>query len=153
MTAPTLHELSITRMIAAPPEAVWQVWTERLAEWWAPKPWTTRVDTLEWHAGGAFLAEMIGPAGEVSPIEGVILEIVPTRRIVFTDAFTQGWKPKPPFMVGLFEFAAEGIGTRYTASARHWDAETMRQHEEMGFDAGWGQVADQLAALVEADRR
>jgi uncharacterized protein YndB with AHSA1/START domain len=38
--------------------------------------------------------------------------------------------------------------TRYTAVARHWTVEDRKQHEQMGFHEGWGQCADQLAALV-----
>ena len=40
--------------------------------------------------------------------------------------------------------------TRYTAYARHWTEEAMTQHKEMGFDEGWGAVADQFAALCES---
>ncbi|MEI9981897.1 MAG: hypothetical protein WDN69_00960 [Aliidongia sp.] len=32
---------------------------------------------------------------------------------------------------------------------RHWNAEDKAAHEEMGFHAGWGQCADQLAALAK----
>ena len=38
--------------------------------------------------------------------------------------------------------------TRYTARVQHWSAEDRDAHETMGFHAGWGQCADQLAALV-----
>ena len=122
MTAAVPFELAIERHIDASPEIVFKVWTERLEEWWAPKPWTTR-----------------------------IIEHDPNQRIVFTNAFTAGWIPQTPFMVGLFEFAPEGGGTRYRASARHWDEATMKQHEAMGFQRGWTQVAEQLAALAEAE--
>jgi uncharacterized protein YndB with AHSA1/START domain len=94
---------------------------------------------------------MSGPDGETSPIEGVILEVVPNTRIVFTNAFSAGWIPQTPFMVGFFEFAPEGGGTRYRAGARHWDEATMKQHEAMGFQRGWTQVAGQLAELAEAE--
>ena len=30
----------------------------------------------------------------------------------------------------------------------HWNAETMKQHEAMGFHDGWDKAADQLAALA-----
>lgn len=144
-------ELRITRLIAAPPATVWKVWTERLEEWWAPKPWTTRVVEMDLRAGGRSAMVMSGPGGEPSsPIEGVFLEVVPQRRVVFTDAFRVGWVPQKAFMVGFFEFAAEGGGTRYTAGARHWDEAAMRQHEAMGFMPGWTAVAEQLAALAEA---
>jgi uncharacterized protein YndB with AHSA1/START domain len=53
-------------------------------------------------------------------------------------------------MVGFFEIEPEGAGTRYTGRARHWTAEAYKTHSDMGFDAGWGAVADQLAALAEA---
>jgi uncharacterized protein YndB with AHSA1/START domain len=147
------HVLSVSRLIAAPPAEVYRVWTERIAEWWAPAPWTTEVRRLELRPGGTIAMTMRGDApDEVSPVDGVVLEAVPGERILFTDAFSEGWRPQPPFMVGAFTFEAEGDGTRYAASARHWDAETCRRHEEMGFDEGWGMCADQLKALVESGR-
>ena len=143
-------ELAVERFIAAAPGAVYGAWTGRLAEWWAPKPWRTEVLALELRPGGRFAMQMTGPEGEGSPIEGVVLEVVPEQRIVFSNAFTARWVPQRPFMVGLFSFAADGIGTRYRAAARHWDVETMEQHQRMGFEQGWTQVAAQLAALAEA---
>lgn len=150
MTEAGLHELSVERYIAAPPAAVWKVMTERLAEWWCPKPWTTEIRRLEWRPGGPAEMTMRGPnPGEESPIDGVVLELVPERRFVFTNAMRAGWIPQDPFMVGLFELTPERDGTRYRAAARHWSAETMEQHRTMGFDEGWTKVADQLAALAE----
>jgi uncharacterized protein YndB with AHSA1/START domain len=143
-------ELAIERHIAAPPERVFQVWTERLAEWWAPRPWRTEIIEQDYRPGGRSALRMTGPEGEVSEMEGVVLEFIPNRSIVFTNAFTAGWVPQKPFMVGLFSFAPDGAGTRYRAAARHWDEETQRQHEAMGFHQGWTQVAGQLAALAEA---
>lgn len=144
-----LYELSVTRLIQTPRADVYRVWTERLTEWWCPKPWTTEVVEQNLRPGGRSALVMRGPNGEVSDMEGVVLEVVPNERIVFTNAFTAGWVPQAPFMVGLFTFADEDGGTRYTATARHWDAETMRKHEEMGFHPGWDIVAGQLAALCE----
>ena len=46
------HELSITRFIDAPPETVYRVYTERTAEWWAPKPWKTRIVATNAFAAG-----------------------------------------------------------------------------------------------------
>jgi uncharacterized protein YndB with AHSA1/START domain len=153
VTATPAFELAIERYIDAPPETVFKVWIGRLEEWWAPKPWTTRIIEQDVRPGGRTAMVMTGPGGETSPIEGVILEVVPNERIVFTNAFAAGWIPQKPFMVGLFEFAPEGRGTRYRASARHWDEATMKQHEAMGFQRGWTQVAAQLAELAEAKHR
>ena len=42
-TLAATFELSISRLIAAPTETVWKIMTERLSEWWCPKPWTTEI--------------------------------------------------------------------------------------------------------------
>jgi uncharacterized protein YndB with AHSA1/START domain len=143
-------ELSIERHIAASPEAVYKIWTERLAEWWCPKPWTTELIALDLRPGGRSAMVMSGPNGETSPVEGVVLDVIPGRLIVFSDAFTVGWIPNKPFMVGIFSFTPEGSGTRYRAAARHWDEAAMQQHAQMGFIDGWTTVANQLAELAEA---
>lgn len=145
-----VHELSIERYIAAPSETVWKVMTERLNEWWCPKPWTTEIIELDWRAGGRAAMVMRGPDGENQPSDGVVLEVTPNRRFIFTDAFSMGWVPQKAFMVGIFEIEPEGDGTRYRASARHWNEESMNRHAEMGFTQGWTAVADQLADLAES---
>jgi uncharacterized protein YndB with AHSA1/START domain len=142
-------ELSVTRYIAAPPETVYHVWTERLEEWFAPKPYTTRIIEHDLRAGGRSALIMAGPDGEMPPMEGVFLEVIPNRRIVTTDAYRAGWIPQTPFMTAITTFETEGQGTRYTAVARHWTREAKQQHEAMGFVEGWGKVAEQLAALCE----
>jgi uncharacterized protein YndB with AHSA1/START domain len=147
------YELSITRLIDAPVEQVWQIATERLAEWWCPKPWTTEIVEQDWRPGGRSAMIMRGPDGEEHPMEGVFLEVTPGKRFVFTDAFKAGWIPQTAFMVGWFDFAEEGGKTRYTAGARHWTEEALKQHEAMGFAEGWTKVAEQLAAIAEAEAR
>jgi uncharacterized protein YndB with AHSA1/START domain len=147
-----MHELEISRTIAAPPETVYRVWTERLPEWFAPRPWTTPVAEQDYRPGGRTLVVMRSPDGQDIPNEGVFLEVVPNEKLVFTNAFTAGWEPQDPFMVAIFTFEpAEGGGTLYRARARHWSEEVQKQHEEMGFHAGWGQCAAQLAELAEAE--
>lgn len=151
MSAETGYELAIEQRIAASPEKVWDVWTERLEEWWAPRPWTTRIIEQDLRPGGRSCLEMSGPDGESNVMEGVVLEVVPQRRIVFTNAFAAGWIPQTPFMVGLFSFTPDGDGTLYRAASGHWDEATMKRHEEMGFYEGWAQCAAQLAEIAEAD--
>ena len=57
-------------------------------------------------------------------------------------------KPRSGQPTAIVTFVDEGHGTRYTARALHWTVEDRKAHEEMGFHAGWGQCADQLAALA-----
>lgn len=146
-------ELSVTRHIAAPVDTVWRIATERMVDYWCPRPWRVEIVEQEWRAGGRSAMVMHGPNGETMPQEGVFLEVTPGVRFVFTDAFASGWRPQGPFIVGIVELAAEDGGTRYTATARHWTAEACEQHRAMGFEQGWRTVADQLAELAEADAR
>jgi uncharacterized protein YndB with AHSA1/START domain len=148
------YDLSVERRIDAPPSRVWQVMTDRITEWWCPKPWSTTIDKLEWKAGGAFHLVMRGPNGEADcqgeeSVGGVLLEYEPERRFAVTDAFSPGWMPHEPFLVGIFEIEPDGDGTLYRATARHWTAEAMEKHREMGFEQGWNAVAEQLAGLAE----
>lgn len=153
-TAPPIdnpREISVSRHIDAPPAKVWEAMTNRITEWWCPKPWTTEIVEQDWRSGGRSAMVMHGPDGETSPGDGIFLEVTPGKRFVFTDAVTSDWMPQGPFMIGGFEIEAEGGGTRYRAWARHWTDEALAQHQEMGFEPGWGAVADQLKALCEAE--
>ena len=156
MTKAPEHELSITRYIDAPPETVWRVYTERTGEWWCPKPWTTPVVDWDLRPGGRSLTVMRSPEGEETPHEGIILEVVPNRKFVFTNAFTADWQPQVLSgdgcdfgMVAIVTLEPEGKGTRYTARVRHWNAEDLKKHEEMGFEEGWGICADQLEEVAK----
>lgn len=144
-----MHELAITRLIAADPAHVWNVMTDRLEEWWCPKPWTTEIVRLDKRAGGVSNIALRGPNGEEHSTPGLILAWSEGRHFAFTDAIAPGLIPAEPFMIGIWAIEAEGNKTRYTAVARHWTEEAMQQHLEMGFHDGWSTVAAQLQALCE----
>lgn len=148
-----LRELSITRLIHASPEAVYRVWTERTSEWFAPKPYTTPGVEFDLRPGGLMRTDMRAPDGQDLPNQGVFLEVVPNRKLVFTDAFRAGWAPAGPFMVAVVTFEPEGQGTRYTARCLHWTEESLQKHERMGFHEGWDAVTTQLAELAEGETR
>ncbi|HCF24124.1 MULTISPECIES: SRPBCC domain-containing protein [unclassified Novosphingobium] len=145
-----MYELSVTRLIDAAPDKVWKVLTERTNEWWCPKPWRAEVDWGSRAPGGRTHTTMHGPNGEKNEHPGFILAWDEGRRIAVTDAIEGDLKPAGPFMLGIWEIAPEGSGTRYTGRARHWTSESMAHHKEMGFDEGWGIMADQFKELCEA---
>ena len=142
-------ELCIERHFDVPPAAVWTAWTDHLGEWWSPMPWRTEIVENDMRPGGGASFIMHGPDGEASAMPGVYLEVTAPNRIVFTNAFTTGWVPATPFMVGDFTFTDDGAGgTHYRATARHWDEKAMIEHAAMGFAEGWGAVADQLREVA-----
>ncbi|MDE2437272.1 MAG: SRPBCC domain-containing protein [Sphingomonadales bacterium] len=145
------YELSVTRLIAAPPEKVWNVMVNGTDEWWCPKPWRAEVDFGSRKPGGRSMARMHGPNGEQNDHPGFLLAWDEGRRFAMTDAIEEDLQPAGPFMLGIWEIAPEGSGTRYTARARHWTPESMAHHRDMGFEEGWGACADQLKALCEGN--
>ena len=145
------HELVITRLIDVPRDKLFRCWTEPalMVQWFTPPPWKTVRAETDVRTGGASCIVMQGPDGTEMPNRGVYLEVVKNEKIVFTDAYTSAWVPSgKPFFTGVLTFEDEGGKTRYTARARHWNAEDAKAHEAMGFYVGWGIATDQLAALA-----
>ena len=147
------RDLAISRHMSATPDQLWRIWSDPtlLAEWWCPKPWWTEVKAFDFRPGGVFHTELHGPDGEVHSLPGLFLELVPRQRMVFTTVLTEGWRPAAPHpmaMTGIFTMRPDGAGTFYEAKAIHADADTAKQHADMGFAEGWGAVAEQMEALA-----
>ncbi len=150
---PKDRELSFSRLLDAPREKLFRCWTEPqlLTQWFTPPPWKTIKAEVDVRAGGQCNITMQGPEGQEVPNPGVYLDVIPGRKLVFTDAFTTAWRPSAKaFMVGEIKFEDEDGKTRYTATVRHWSAEDSKQHEAMGFHQGWGIATDQLEALARS---
>ncbi|KQZ60706.1 polyketide cyclase [Sphingopyxis sp. Root1497] len=147
-------ELTISRLIKAPPSAVWDAWSDptKLAAWWIPAPIECRVDTLDLRPGGGFVTRMREGDGAFQPhVDGCFLEAVPEKRLVFTTVLTEGWQPAEPWLAitAILTFEAQDGGTLYTARVLHKTPEDSAKHDEMGFQEGWGTAIGQLAALID----
>lgn len=145
------RELELTALIDAPREEVFRAWTDPdlMIQWFTPAPWSTKSVKTDVRAGGSSLIVMADPDGNEYPNPGVYLEVVPNEKIVFTDAFTEAWKPSErPFFVCILTFDDEGGKTRYAARARHFTKEGCDEHEKMGFHDGWKATTEQLKALL-----
>ena len=150
-------DLAISRVIRAPRRELWDAWTDprSLEQWWVPAPGLCKVLTLELRAGGSYLTQYREGTGKPfrPHIDGFFLAVDPTERIVFTDTLTGGWRPsKRPFMTAVISFRDHPGGSEYHAYAMHRSAADRKKHDDMGFQDGWGTVADQLAKLVEGRR-
>jgi uncharacterized protein YndB with AHSA1/START domain len=144
-------DLVLDRVVPAPRAKIWRGWSEPalLKQWFAPLPWTVTEAEIELRAGGLFRFVMQSPEGQSFPNTGLLLEVVPQRKIVFTDTLVAGYRPSPrPFFTAVLTLADEGDGTRYIARALHKDEADRKTHEDMGFHTGWGQCLDQLVALA-----
>lgn len=143
---PTL-DLVLERSLNAPKELLYQCWTEErhLPHFFVPRPHRVVRCRLDPRVGGAFETTFEVDGAEMQN-NGVYLEVIENEKLVFTDGYTEGWKPAPdPFMTAIVLFEDAGGGrTKYTAIARHRSADTAEAHKAMGFYDGWGTVATQL---------
>jgi uncharacterized protein YndB with AHSA1/START domain len=163
MTDPQL-DLSISRVVDVPRAAIWRAWTdpEWLKPWFCPRPWRTIDCEIDLRPGGVFRTTMQSPEGEQFPNIGCYLELIPQRRLVWTNALLPGWRPVPVqanpgsqsatpsflFTAGI-ELTDCPEGTLYKAFALHADELACQTHAAMGFELGWGAALDQLVEMVK----
>lgn len=140
-------DLLLERVVDVPRQLLWECWTtpEHIKHFFVPKPHRVTSCDISLNVGGRFNA-VFDVDGHEMKNEGVYLEIEEGKKLVFTDAYTEGWKPaEKPFMTAILTLEDAGEGkTKYTALARHRSAGDRQRHEEMGFHEGWGIVLDQL---------
>ena len=79
------RQLHMTRLLKAPVELVWEVWTnpEHIAKWWGPEGFTTTMHTMDLKSGGEWRLTMHGPDGKNYPNRSEFVEVVPLQKIVY----------------------------------------------------------------------
>ncbi len=152
-------DLLLERVVDVPPHLVWRAWTEplHLMKWFCPKPWQTTACDIELKPGGRFRTVMQGPAGERFDNQGCYLEIVPERRLTWTNALEPAFRPAKAdpnapvhfFFTATISLEPQGAGTKYTAYVMHTDEAACKQHDAMGFKNGWSTALDQLVEVAK----
>jgi uncharacterized protein YndB with AHSA1/START domain len=154
-------DLVLERIIDVSPELVWEAWTrpEHLKEWFTPRPWTVSEVEIDVRPGGKFRTVMRSPEGvDMDGGAGCFIEVVPQRRLVWTDALEPGFRPAPPptadslRLTAVISIEPHARGARYVAMALHSNAVDRQRHEDMGFHSGWGTALDQLVAHMKGQR-
>ena len=61
------RQITLTRLIAAPPETVWRCWTDPaiLPQWFGPEGYHCTTKEIDLREGGLWRFDMIGPDGTV----------------------------------------------------------------------------------------
>lgn len=147
-------DLVFERTTTLSPEQLWKAWTDpqTLMLWFCPKPWKVTECRIDLHPGGEFYALMQGPEGEKMPNNGCYLEVIENKKLVWTNLFTENYRPTPVLKMG-FGFVITVLltktnqGTHYQAIVAHSDENGRKQHEQMGFQEGWGMAFEQLKQL------
>jgi len=100
------RELIITRLLNAPRELVWDVFTtpEHIKNWWGPNGFTNTIDKMDVKPGGEWEFVMHGPDGTDYKNKSIYKEIIRPERIVFEHV-------SGPKFIATITFTAEGNKT------------------------------------------
>lgn len=147
-------DLVVTKTLDITPDKVWKAWTtpERYGEWFCPKPWKVAQARLDLRPGGEFYTVIQSPEGDKFPGMGCVLEVVPNKKLVWTNALLPDFRPAGTegiVFTAEIHLEADGNKTKYTAIGRHGNEEGCKQHAEMGFVDGWGICVDQLVEMMK----
>ena len=142
--------LVLQRLIDAPRELVFKVWSDPLhvAEWWRPDDYTTPVFEMDFRVGGAF-RYCIRKAGRDGWARGIYREIVPPSRIAFTFQWQSGDVAQDAEMLVTVTFEGRDEGTLLTfRQERFLSSESRHSH-----GVGWHQVLSSFDSFVLTQRR
>ena len=78
-------ELTITRVLNAPIDLVWKVWTDpdHIKNWWGPNGFTNTIFEMDVKPGGNWEFIMHGPDGKDYKNKSIFKEIIKHKRIVY----------------------------------------------------------------------
>jgi uncharacterized protein YndB with AHSA1/START domain len=134
-------ELTVSRVVDAPRELVWQAFTEpeHLAVFWGGPGITVPVEsvTMDVRPGGSFELTMVAPDGTEYPNRGEYVEVDEPSRIVFTEPDTG--------ITATITFAEVGDKTEVTIRQVGVPERFLGPEAEAGFAATF----DKLEALLD----
>ena len=139
--------LTITRLIDAPIQLVWDAWTQakHIASWWGPKGMETKILAHDFKVGGAWKFAMKMPNGSDFIADGVYSEIVPPTKLITSANF----RPMTEGVELQVLLTAQGDKTEFVFHVVHATSEYCQQQEAMGFYNGWGSTFDRLEEFLE----
>jgi uncharacterized protein YndB with AHSA1/START domain len=149
--AATAQEITITRVLEAPRELVWQAWTEpeHLVRWWGTgaRGWTLPPSavTMEVTPGGTFRVTLTNDEdGTEMTTEGVYREVVEPERLVIDEPAEGAWHEG-----AVTELTLNDLGdgrTEMVVKTTIQTTDEMRRNAETGMAGS----VDRLAEILES---
>lgn len=155
---PVKQKLIITREFDASLEHVWKAWTipEMCMKWWGPKNFTCPTCKIDFKVGGKYLYCMRSPEGKDFWGTGTYKEIIPMKRIVYTDSFAdENGNVVPATYYGMEVLPLE---LKVTVTFEEYKTKTKMTLTHIGIPAGtmfdmtktgWNESFDKLAEILK----
>ena len=157
-TTATNPDFVISRVLDAPRDLVWKVFTDpaHMRHWWGPKGFTVAVSKMDLRPGGTYHYCLKSPDG--SPMWGkfVFREIAAPERMVFISSFSDeaGGTTRHPMaptwpleMLSTFAFEEQPGGK--TKLTIRWAPYNATEEERKTFDAGRGSMQQGWSGTLE----
>ena len=155
---PEALALTIEAEFDAPPERVWQLWTDprQLERWWGPPTYPATVDAHDLRPGGRVEYHMTGPEGDQPRGYWEVLRAEPPYSLVFRDGFAnEDGTPNDDLPTSEARVTIEEIGigrTRMSIDSVVPSTEAMEQVLAMGVEEGLKQAIGQIDAILAEDQ-
>ena len=147
ITTPAEREIRIERVLDAPREKVFAVYTdpELIPEWWGPRDSPAVVDEMDVRAGGSWRFVVPGPDGSETAFRGTYREVTPPERIVQTFE----WEGMPGHVaVETAEFEDLGDRTKVTTTSLFHTTEERDGMLASGMEGGLNETYARLDELL-----
>lgn len=150
VTTPSDREIMMTRVFDASCALVFEALTKpELVKRWllGPPGWSMPVCEIDLKVGGAYRYQWRHDSdGRVMGMGGVFREIVPSERLVATEAFDEAWYPGEVLVTNAL--AEQGGKTTLTAKVLYETTEARDLALKSGMKDGVAMSYDRLAALL-----
>ena len=120
------HELLITRVFDGPRRRVFDAFTKpELLERWllSPTGWALKECDVDLRLGGTYRMVWRSPENREMAARGVYREIIPLKRVVYTEKFIVAWYPGEALITLTF---AEHAGQTTVTMAMHYESKPAR---------------------------
>ena len=134
--------LTLKRRLKAPPEKVYEAWTQpaQMMRWWGGANETARTAETDLRVDGRFHVGFKGDNGEQHDVSGTYKEVVPNRKLVFSWA----WRSTPERESQVtIDIKPDADGSILTLMHEQFFDEKARDDHERG----WSFSLDQLEKL------
>jgi uncharacterized protein YndB with AHSA1/START domain len=144
------RELTIERIFNAPPELMFEMWSDckHLKHWWGPKEWPMDECKMDFREGGKWHFCLRGPnEGNESWGLAIYKKIDKPAKIVYTDHFSDkdgNINEEMPGMLITVEFHEHEGKTRVASTTLFDTPESRKKIVEMGVIEGMSSSMDRL---------
>jgi uncharacterized protein YndB with AHSA1/START domain len=150
------HNLTITRLLDAPLDKVWQAWTDPdiLKDWWGPRGVTNPICVWETKVRGdinivMLAGEELGQLkGQEWPMNGQFVEVIPKSKLVFKSSALIDNKPIMEQLCTV-TFEEQGDRTNLSIAINITKVTPEAEGPLAGMEIGWNQSIDKLKENLE----